>query len=83
MVTKRPGQQNTVLVPAGIGLDLTFGALSNRRLHVPPQEAKTLIHVPGCAIKPEKVGRFEPDNFDTWVSNGSACSVGSPQIRQV
>ena len=77
-----PGQQNTVILPAGCGLDATFGALDGRRLHVPAQQRQIEILVPGHPIKPETNDSFNPDNADIWIANGISLPVSSPQAEQ-
>ena len=54
-----------VEVPEGVGADITFEALENRRMHIVPQSEKTAIYIEG---KP--IDFSNPDNasnFDTIV----------------
>ena len=67
-----PAQQNTVILLAGCGLDATFWAFDGRRLHVPAQQSKIEILVPGHPIKPETPGAYNLDKaeLDYSVANG-------------
>ena len=79
---QQPGQQNTVNLPAGCGLDIAFEALNGRRLHLPRQQTDIKILVPGHPIMPETNDSFNPDNADIWIANGIRSAIASPQTEQ-
>ena len=84
ILLSNPPGANYVEVPEGVGADITFEALENRRMHIVPQSEKTAIYIEG---KP--IDFSNPDNasnFDTIVqirdgteSMETSLMVMSPQ----
>ena len=72
-------KDNVIFLPAGVGIDVTFAYLKNRRCHVCPQQKPIRVCVPGVPISSDTNAITNADRFVT-ADGKLSMIIFSPQV---